>query len=194
MIKVLIFGDDVLERRAIEDAVRSVSPDADVISTDESSEELCIDGYDKSKRVQIKTFGEFAVFADGKPVDFRYSKSMELFALIVDRRGKKVDNGMIKRMLWQESDREADHSSYISTLKKEIVQTFSARGITDIFRQEDRSISLLIDRVECDYYDYVEDKNGNMKFDGRYMEQYSWAESTAGLLYSISEYRKKISH
>ncbi|HBB59068.1 MAG TPA: hypothetical protein DCZ52_02190 [Lachnospiraceae bacterium] len=181
-------------RRAIEDAVRGVSPDADVISMDDSSEVLRVNGYDKSKRVQIKTFGEFAVFADGKPVDFRYSKSLELFALIVDRRGKKVDNGMIRRMLWQESDREADHSSYISILKKEIVQTFSARGITDIFLQEDRSISLVIDRVECDYYDYVEDKIGNMKYNGIYMEQYSWAESTAGLLYSISEYRKKISH
>ncbi len=194
MIRVLISGDDAGKRRAIEDAVRSVSPDADVISMDDSSEVLRVNGYDKSKRVQIKTFGEFAVFADGKPVDFRYSKSLELFALIVDRRGKKVDNGMIRRMLWQDSDREADHSSYISTLKKEIVQTFSARGITDIFRQEDHSIALVIDRVECDYFDYVEDKNGSMKFDGRYMEQYSWAESTAGLLYSISEYRKKISH
>ena len=193
-MRVLIIGDDAGERRAIEDAVRGVSPDADVISMDDSSEALRVNGYDKSKRVQIKTFGEFAVFADGKPVDFRYSKSLELFALIVDRRGKKVDNGMIRRMLWQESDREADHSSYISTLKKEIVQTFSARGITDIFLQEDRSISLVIDRVECDYYDYVEDKIGNMKYDGIYMEQYSWAESTAGLLYSISEYRKKISH
>ncbi len=193
-MRVLIIGDDAGERRAIEDAVRGVSPDADVISMDDSSEVLRVNGYDKSKRVQIKTFGEFAVFADGKPVDFRYSKSLELFALIVDRRGKKVDNGMIRRMLWQESDREADHSSYISTLKKEIVQTFSARGITDIFRQEDRSISLVIDRVECDYYDYVEDKIGNMKYNGIYMEQYSWAESTAGLLYSISEYRKKISH
>jgi two-component SAPR family response regulator len=194
VIRVLISGDDAGKRRAIEDAVRSVSPDADVISMDDSSEVLRVNGYDKSKRVQIKTFGEFAVFADGKPVDFRYSKSLELFALIVDRRGKKVDNGMIKRMLWQDSDREVDHSSYISTLKKEIVQTFSARGITDIFRQEDHSIALVIDRVECDYFDYVEDKNGSMKFDGRYMEQYSWAESTAGLLYSISEYRKKISH
>ncbi|HAL32376.1 MAG TPA: hypothetical protein DCP46_05390 [Lachnospiraceae bacterium] len=193
-MRVLIIGDDVGGRRAIEDAVRGVSPDADVISMDDSSEVLRVNGYDKSKRVQIKTFGEFAVFADGKPVDFRYSKSLELFALIVDRRGKKVDNGMIRRMLWQESDREADHSSYISILKKEIVQTFSARGITDIFLQEDRSISLVIDRVECDYYDYVEDKIGNMKYDGIYMEQYSWAESTAGLLYSISEYRKKISH
>lgn len=193
-MRVLIIGDDAGERRVIEDAVRGVSPDADVISMDDSSEVLRVNGYDKSKRVQIKTFGEFAVFADGKPVDFRYSKALELFALIVDRRGKKVDNGMIRRMLWQESDREADHSSYISTLKKEIVQTFSARGITDIFRQEDRSISLVIDRVECDYYDYVEDKIGNMKYNGIYMEQYSWAESTAGLLYSISEYRKKISH
>ena len=193
-MRVLIIGDDAGERRAIEDAVKGVSPDADVISMDDSSEVLRVNGYDKSKRVQIKTFGEFAVFADGKPVDFRYSKSLELFALIVDRRGKKVDNGMIRRMLWQESDREADHSSYISTLKKEIVQTFSARGITDIFCQEDRSISLVIDRVECDYYDYVEDKIGNMKYNGIYMEQYSWAESTAGLLYSISEYRKKISH
>ena len=193
-MRVLIVDDNADERRVIEDAVRKVRPDVDVISMDDSAAVLRFTGKGANKRVRIKTFGEFAVFADGKPVDFRYSKSMELFALIVDRRGKKVDNGMIRRMLWQESDREADHSSYISTLKKEIVQTFSARGITDIFRQEDHSISLVIDRVECDYFDYVEDKNGSMKFDGRYMEQYSWAESTAGLLYSISEYRKKISH
>ncbi len=192
-MRVLIVDDNADERRVIEDAVRKVRPDVDVISMDDSAAVLRFTGKGTNKRVRIKTFGEFAVFADGKPVDFRYSKSMELFALIVDRRGKKVDNGMIRRMLWQESDREADHSSYISTLKKEIVQTFSSKGITDIIRQEGHSVYLAADRVDCDYYEYLEDKDGKMIYDGSYMEQYSWAEPTAGLLYSISEYRKKIS-
>lgn len=193
-MRVLIIGDDVMKRRAIEDAVRGVSPDADVISMDDSSEVLRVNGYDKSKRVQIKTFGEFAVFADGRPLDFRYSKAMELFALLVDRRGKSVDNALIRRVLWQDTEGGSNHSSYICTLKKEILQTFSEAGIMDIIHQEGHSAYLLTDRVDCDYFDYLEDKKGNLKFEGRYMEQYSWAESTAGLLYSISEYRKKISH
>lgn len=188
-MRVLIIDDKAEDRRLMEDTVRSARPDAEVMSLDESADLSGINGGERHKRVHIVTFGEFAVFADGRPVDFRYSKAMELFALLVDRRGKSVDNGLIRRILWQESDGTSNHSSYISTLKKELLQVFAAKGITDILHLSGQEIALVTESVDCDYYDYLEDKEDSIRFDGSYMEQYSWAESTVGLLHSIAEYR-----
>ena len=190
-MKVLIIDDRAEDRRKLEDAVRSIRPDAEIMSLDERVDLSEIGKTGEKKRVRITTFGEFAVFADGKPVDFRYSKAMELFALLVDRKGKSVDNEYIRRMLWCEGDEGLNHSSYISTLKKEITHSFFAKGITDILYRSGQDIAIVTDRVDCDYYDYLNDKEGRLRFGGRYMEQYSWAESTVGLLYSIEEYRKK---
>ena len=39
------------------------------------------------KRVYIRTFGDFEVFLDGKPLEFPGARIRELFALIVDKRG-----------------------------------------------------------------------------------------------------------
>ena len=44
-------------------------------------------------------------------------------------------------------------------------------------------------RAAFDFYDFINGKDTAPAFLGRYMEQYSWAEPTVGLLYSISQFR-----
>lgn len=43
-----------------------------------------------SKRIQVRTFGGFDVFVDGKPLFFKRTKSKELLAYLIDRRGCSV--------------------------------------------------------------------------------------------------------
>lgn len=142
-------------------------------------------------RVRIVTFGNFNVFADGKPVEFRYSKAMELFAVLVDRRGKPADTEMIRELLWQDSEPGKNHSSYLSLLKKDMTESFLKHGIADIFFQDENGLALITDKVDCDFYDYLDGAEGTADFDGIYMEQYSWAEPTTGELTSIAQMRKE---
>ena len=50
--------------------------------------------------------------------------------------------------------------------------------------QNNYSYSLDIDKIDCDYYTYLE--TGKPEFRGEYMMQYSWAEETCGLLWERS--------
>ena len=133
---VLIVDENEEERRRAEEAVRRVSPEAKIITREYLDHELFPGEFNGRRRLRVKTFGEFAMFADDKPVKFRYSKSQELFALLVDRRGKDVDNRLIRKYLWQDNDGNMDHSSYISTLKKDIRQVMSGLDISGIFRKK----------------------------------------------------------
>ena len=188
-MKVLIIDEEASERKKVEDSVKRVEPDAKVVGVSDIEEAFEVLKKKREKNVRIKTFGEFMVFVGDRPVEFRYSKALELFALIVDRRGKPVGNGVIRNYLWPESDQRTDHSSYISTLKKEVMQVFTSYGAGGIIRQNGQAISIIPDMVECDFYDFINAKETASDFGGRYMEQYSWAEPTVGLLYSISQFR-----
>jgi len=43
-------------------------------------------------------------------------------------------------------------------------------------------IALIPEAVQCDYYDYMDNKPGAEPFKGRYMERYAWAEPTVARL------------
>ncbi len=47
------------------------------------------------KRVRIRTFGNFEVYLDGNPIGFKYSKTKEMLAYLVDRKGALCTNGEI---------------------------------------------------------------------------------------------------
>ena len=52
----------------------------------------------------------------------------------------------------------------------------------EIFERNNYLYSVNPEKIDCDYYSYL--KNGKPEFIGEYMSQYSWAESTCGLLQS----------
>ena len=52
--------------------------------------------------LRIQTFGNFEVFADGRPPQFKYAKAKELLAYLVDRRGALCSNKEIIGILWEE--------------------------------------------------------------------------------------------
>ena len=54
------------------------------------------------KRIAVRTFGRFDVFAAGRPICFKNAKSKELLALCVDRRGGEVMMDEAIDMLWPE--------------------------------------------------------------------------------------------
>ena len=59
--------------------------------------------------------------------------------------------------------------------------------IDDIIVKQRGSISIVKDRIECDLYDWLENKNDSKyKYLGDYMNQYSWSEFMHAELDEIS--------
>ena len=57
------------------------------------------------KRLFAQTFGNFELFADGKPVAFKYTKTKEIVALLINNRGAQTTNGEIIATLWEDDFR-----------------------------------------------------------------------------------------
>lgn len=123
-----------------------------------------------SKKLQIKCFGNFEVFHNNEPVRFKYSKSKELFAYLVDREGSSININELNAVLWEE-----DHKSYLRNLISDIHTTLKEIDSGDVLIKKHNSVSIDINKVDCDAYEY---KNNNpdavRMYRGEYMIQYSW--------------------
>ena len=65
------------------------------------------------KRITIRCFGNFEVFIDSVPVQFKYNRTKELLAYLVDRKGVLCSNGEIMAVLFEDDD----HDNYLRSLR-----------------------------------------------------------------------------
>ncbi|SDB29799.1 response regulator [Eubacterium oxidoreducens] len=137
---------------------------------------------DSEKKLQVKAFGNFEVFAGGQPLKFQYTKAKELLAYLVDRNGAMVSNQELLVTLWEDDDLENDHSSYLKNIRKDLVETLAAVGHEDVLVRQRGKMGILPGKIACDYFDYLNGENMDA-YRGEYMSQYSWSELTHGLLF-----------
>ncbi len=91
--------------------------------------------------------------------------------------------GQLMSVLWEDGSdttvRRSNLRNAISCLK----QTLESVGGGDVIIKMRDSISLNVNAVECDYFDFINKKCSAVNlYRGEYMLQYSWAEPTAGTL------------
>ncbi|MCR5743512.1 MAG: response regulator [Lachnospiraceae bacterium] len=127
--------------------------------------------------LDVKCFGSFEVFHDGKPVIFGRSKSKELFAYLVDRRGSSASSKEICAVLWEQEENEQNRLNYlyqiVATLKKDLASVGADMAFVSIRGNYSIDVRLL----KCDYYDFLNgDSEAALRFTGEYMSRYSWAE------------------
>ena len=132
------------------------------------------------KQLVVKCFGNFEVYAQGKPMTFKRSKTKELFAFLVDRNGAGVTVAEIGVVLW-ENNEDQKNQNYIHQLFRDLRQSLEAVGAGEIFERNRYFYTVNPLKIDCDYYTYL--KTGRPEFLGEYMSQYSWAEGTCGLLW-----------
>lgn len=130
-------------------------------------------------RMRIQTFGNFEVYIDGRPAAFRYTRTRELLAYLVDRRGAQCTIAELQAVLFEDDD---GHDSYMKSLRRDLLDTLAAAGCGDVIAHQRGKLSVLPERVSCDYYDWCDGKREGLVWQGEYMLQYSWAEYTAGIL------------
>ena len=132
------------------------------------------------KRVRIRAFGNFEVYLDGNPISFRYSKTKEMLAYLVDRKGALCTNGEIMAVLFEDDN---GHEAYFRSLRKDLTDILEAAGCGEILTQQRGRIGIIPELVECDYFNWcVGKRSGGSAFHGEYMTQYSWGEYTNAML------------
>ena len=144
-------------------------------------------GQKRPKRAFAQTFGNFEFFVDGAPVVFKYSRTKEMLALLINNRGAQTTNGEIIASLWEDDGDPDKKGSYLRNLRQDLNNTMARLKLTDIILKQRGSIAIATDRIECDLFDWLEKKqDSRYHYLGDYMNQYSWAEFMHAELDEIS--------
>ena len=139
------------------------------------------------KRVFAQTFGNFELFVDGAPVTFKYTRTKEIVALLVNNRGAQTTNGEIIAALWEDDGDPDKKASYLSNLRQDLQNTMTKHKLNGIIVKQRGSLGIAADRIECDLYDWLaKKKTSRYQYLGDYMNQYSWAEYVHAELDEIS--------
>lgn len=139
-------------------------------------------------KISIRCFGSFEATYNGVPLDFSYSKSKELLACLVDRKGALCSNDTLIGVLWPEEPASTQTKARLRKCVKDLKDVFAAAGASDAILHQDRiGIGLNTSCIDCDYYRYLQgDPVAVHQFTGKYMMQYDFAEETrAELLHEL---------
>lgn len=134
-------------------------------------------------KLHIQTFGNFEVFYQGELVHFRRSRTKELLAYLVDRRGAGITMGELISILWEGRPATDSVRSQLRSLITDLRLTLRPMGQEGVVVKHRDLIAIDPRRVDCDYYRFLAGDPGAVKaFRGEYMTNYSWAETTLGTL------------
>ena len=140
--------------------------------------------HQKSRELQIRCFGNFEVFWQGEPLHFERSKTKELLAYLVDRRGAFCTIGELLGILWEDRPDSSSQRSQVRNLIHDLKKRLEEKGQGKVILRHRNEIAVDCSMVDCDYFSYL---NGSGKaaelYQGEYMKQYSWAEMTTAALH-----------
>lgn len=139
--------------------------------------------------IYVSTFGQFDIMVYGKSIHFGRSKSKEMLAYLVDRRGAGVTRKELAAVLFEDRKYTRSTQDYLNKIVHELEASLSRAGAGDILIKQRNYYAVDTSKITCDMYEY---ENGNpaavRRFNGEYMAQYSWGEEMLGQL--ISDGRK----
>ena len=130
----------------------------------------------EKKKLKVQTFGNFEVYVDGRPLDFKYRRSKELFAYLIDRVGAMCTVGEIIGILF---DNDSGKEEYFQKLRRDLLTTLEEVDCATAIIHKRGMLGVAVTEIQCDYYDYLNNKKDlSTSYFGEYMSQYSFAEYT----------------
>ena len=133
--------------------------------------------------VRVQTFGGFEVHAGDVPVHFKRSKSKELFAFLVDRRGAGASNVQIARALWDNVYYDVSHQKMLQTIIADMMKALREVGAEQTVVRRRNHLSVRSSMIECDYYRLLEGDSALMGVPlGPFLADYAWASNSAAAL------------
>lgn len=140
----------------------------------------------ESRLLEVRCFGNFDVFCDGKPMKFKRSKEKELLAYLICLKGASANRNEICSYIFEDAATKEkailNFKTVASSLKKDLLK----HGFGDILIHSNNSYSIDTDLINCDYYKYLTGKSDEAEsYHGEFMKQYSWAEE---YIYALENY------
>ena len=139
------------------------------------------------KKLVVRTFGNFEVYAGGKPVRFSRSKSKEAFAYLVDRGATGATVSEIAGVLWEDGLYDRSRQKQMQVFIHDMLSALKDVSAADVIVKNGQNLIADVDKLDCDAYRFLEgDITAINAYRGEYMAQYSWAEFTNGRLNDFS--------
>ena len=135
----------------------------------------------KEKLLEVKCFGNFEVYVKGEVLSFKRSRTKELFAFLVDRKGAGMTAKQICAVLFPDDTDDVKNTAYLRQLIMDLKNTLKTVGADAAFCHETPFYRVDTSLIKCDYFSYLE--TGKPEFLGEYMTQFSWADETCAYLH-----------
>ena len=134
----------------------------------------------KEKLLTVRCFGNFEVYKKEEALQFKRSKTKELFAFLVDRNGAGMTAKQICAVLFPDDTDDNKNVAYIRQLVLDLKNALKTVGAENVLCHDTPYYRIDVNLLKCDYFNYLE--TGKPEFHGEYMSQYSWAEETCAML------------
>lgn len=136
------------------------------------------------KHIEIKTFGNFDVYVDGRPVSFKLAKSKEILAYLVDKQGFGVSRAELCAAMWEDQLYDRRMQKHLDVYIRSLRDTLREYGAQVILQMERGILRVDPKAFDCDAYRfYAGDSEAINAYRGEYMSAYSWASMTEGILF-----------
>lgn len=133
--------------------------------------------------IWVQTFGNFEVFVDQKPIDFERSKSKELLAYLISRKGAYVNGDELLAVLYEDRPSTTSLKSQLRNVIASLMRSLKAAGIEQIILKKRNQLAVDVTTFSCDYYDFLKgDVDKINSFMGEFMSNYPWADFITGYL------------
>jgi two-component SAPR family response regulator len=140
------------------------------------------------KGIFARTFGEFDLFADGKPVVFSRSKAKELMAYLVDRHGASVTRATAFAALYEDKPYDRAMQKQFDVIIRSLKDTLTSYDLEYIFEMKSGSMRIIPEEIDCDLYRLMRGNSEAVNsFRGEYMTSYPWAMMTEAYIHSYLE-------
>ena len=134
-------------------------------------------------RIEARTFGNFDLLVDGKPVAFRQAKCKELLAYLIDRQGASVTRREAFAVLWEDRLYDRPMQKQFDVIIRSLRATLTDCGVGEIFVLQSAAMRVNPELLSCDAWRYLKgDREAARAFRGEYMSNYSWANLTESLI------------
>lgn len=136
-----------------------------------------------AKRVRVQTFGNFEVYADGKPLHFARSKAKEAFAYLVHKRGSACTVKELAAVLFEDKPYDKRQLGYMQVVLRAMTDAFHDANADEVLTKSRNSYAINAEKIDCDYFRFnALEPSAFSAYTGEYMSQYGWAEFTAAYL------------
>lgn len=133
----------------------------------------------KKNKIYFRTMPNLGVFINDERILLRGSKVKEVLAYLISVEGREVSNRELLRNVWQKDDIDGDALVLVRMTIKNLREKLKEYGIEDILLSEYGEYCLDTRKFSSDLQEL---RNGNenviKQYDGRFLEEYSWAEVT----------------